>query len=77
MLLCRYGSQSKPVCLWRLGMVRQRGILGAVNGKNKMLQVAIATLIVIGIMLYLYRSAPAGLDVEPHAREEIEKAKRR
>jgi hypothetical protein len=77
MLLRRYGSQSKPVCLWRLGMVRRRGILGAVNGKNKMLLVAIATLIVIGIMLYLYRSAPAGLDVEPHAREEIEKAKRR
>jgi hypothetical protein len=57
-------------------MVPRRGILGAVNGKNKMLLIAIATLIVIGIMLYLYRS-PTGLNVEPHAREEIEKAKRR
>jgi len=37
----------------------------------------IAILLAIGIMLYLYRSSSTSINVEPHAREEIDKAKRR
>jgi hypothetical protein len=48
-----------------------------VMGRNKAWLVIMAILVGIGIMLYLYRSSTTRLDVEPHARQEIEKAKRR
>jgi hypothetical protein len=46
-------------------------------GRNKGWLVIMAILVGMGIMLYLYRSSTTRLDVEPHARQEIEKAKRR
>jgi hypothetical protein len=48
-----------------------------VTGKAKGLFLIVAVLAAIGIMLYLYRSSTPGLEVEPHAKQEIEKAKRR
>jgi Tfp pilus assembly protein PilO len=38
--------------------------------------IVVAAVLVIGFLLYRSRSA-RNLDVDPHAREEIEKAKRR
>jgi hypothetical protein len=44
--------------------------------KRTLLWLIVATLLVIGLALYRSRSGRS-LDVDPHAREEIEKAKRR
>jgi hypothetical protein len=41
-----------------------------------LLWLIVAAVLVIGFLLYRSRSG-SNLDVEPHAREEIEKAKRR
>jgi hypothetical protein len=43
-------------------------------GKNRIVLITVAVAIVV--ILYLYRSS-SHLNVEPHAREEIEKAKQR
>jgi hypothetical protein len=43
-------------------------------GKNRIVLITVAVAIVV--ILYLYRSS-SHLKVEPHAREEIEKAKQR
>ncbi len=42
-----------------------------------LLWIALAALIIVGYAVYRQRTAPGRLNVEPHAAEEIEKARRR
>ena len=44
--------------------------------RTTLLLLAVATIIVLGVALYRFRSAD-GLNVDPHAAKEIEKAKQR
>jgi hypothetical protein len=44
--------------------------------KRNLLWLNVAVVLVIGFLLYRFRSG-RNLDVDPHARQEIEKAKRR
>jgi hypothetical protein len=44
--------------------------------KSKLLWLIVA-LAILGYALYLYRSSHSRLEIDPHAAEEIEKAKRR
>jgi hypothetical protein len=45
--------------------------------RSKLIWLIVAVAIVLGCVLYLSRPAKSGLDVDPHAADEIEKAKRR
>jgi hypothetical protein len=45
--------------------------------KSKLLWLIVAVAIILGYALYLSRASKSRLDVDPHAAEEIEKAKRR
>ena len=48
----------------------------AVSSRAILLIVILAIMVVVGILVYRSRSSDDELRVEPHAREEIEKAKR-
>jgi hypothetical protein len=50
--------------------------IGSSNMNRKLLWLIVAAVLVIGFVLYRSRSG-RNLNVDPHAREEIEKAKRR
>jgi len=45
--------------------------------KSKLLWLLVAIAIVLGCALYRYEASKNRLDIDPHAAEEIEKAKRR
>ena len=45
--------------------------------KVKLVWMIVALIVVLGFVLYRSRSAKPRLNVEPHAAQEIEKAKRR
>ena len=45
--------------------------------RAKLLLILLAAVVVIGFLVYRWRSTTDQLQVEPHARHEIEKAKRR
>ncbi len=45
--------------------------------KSKLLWLIVAVAIVLGYVLYLSRASRGRLEIDPHARQEIEKAKHR
>jgi hypothetical protein len=45
--------------------------------KSKLLWLIVGAALVLGCVLYFYRASRNSLEIEPHAAEEIEKAKRR
>jgi hypothetical protein len=45
--------------------------------KSKLLWLIVGAILILGCALYLYESSRSRLEIDPHAAEEIEKAKRR
>jgi hypothetical protein len=45
--------------------------------KSKLLWLIVGAALLLGCVLYFYESSRNRLEIEPHAAEEIEKAKRR
>jgi hypothetical protein len=45
--------------------------------KSKLLWLIVGVALILGCVLYFYRASRNRLDIDPHAAEEIEKAKRR